>query len=93
MTPNDNSLLNQAPSVLNIGIDGFNDSISQHGGRVEHLFWRPPGNADPALAWDLARLMGDPELLRPTKRSPSASSNLGRCGKTSPCALTAFGPR
>jgi hypothetical protein len=48
--------------VLNIGIDGFNDSISQHGGRVDHLFWRPPGNADPALAWDLARLMGDPRI-------------------------------
>ncbi len=62
MTPNDNPLLNQAPSVLNIGIDGFNDSISQHGGRVDHLFWRPPGNADPALAWDLARLMGDPRI-------------------------------
>lgn len=62
MTPDHNSFLNQAPKVLNIGIDGFNHSISQHGGGVEHLLWRPPGNAEPALAWDLARLMGDPRI-------------------------------
>jgi hypothetical protein len=48
--------------VLNIGIDGFNESISQHGGQVEHLPWRPPGNADPLLAWNLARLMDDARI-------------------------------
>ena len=57
-----NTLLTQAPTVLNIGIDGFNDSISQHGGQVEHLPWRPPGNADPLLAWNLARLMDDARI-------------------------------
>ena len=62
MTLSTNTLLTQAPTVLNIGIDGFNDSISQHGGQVEHLPWRPPGNADPLLAWNLARLMGDARI-------------------------------
>lgn len=62
MTLSTNNLLTQAPSVLNIGIDGFNESISQHGGQVEHLPWRPPGNADPLLAWNLARLMDDARI-------------------------------
>jgi Protein of unknown function (DUF1116) len=57
-----NSLLKQAPAVLNLGIDGFNDSIAAHGGRVDNLLWQPPGNADPVLAWKLARLMGDPRI-------------------------------
>ena len=62
MTLSTNPLLSQAPSVLNIGIDGFNDSILHHGGQVEHLPWRPPGNADPVLAWNLARLMDDARI-------------------------------
>jgi hypothetical protein len=62
MTLSTNTLLTQAPTVLNIGIDGFNDSIRQHGGQVEHLPWRPPGNADPLLAWNLARLMDDARI-------------------------------
>ena len=62
MTLSTNPLLSQAPSVLNIGIDGFNDSIRHHGGQVEHLPWRPPGNADPVLAWNLARLMDDARI-------------------------------
>ena len=62
MTISTNTLLTQAPSVLNIGIDGFNESISQPGGKVEHLPWRPPGNADPLLAWNLARLMDDSRI-------------------------------
>ncbi len=62
MSLNTNPLLTQAPSVLNIGIDGFNDSIAAHGGSVDSLAWQPPGNADPALAWNLARLMGDARI-------------------------------
>ena len=62
MTLSTNTLLSQAPVVLNIGIDGFNESISQHGGQVAHLAWRPPGNADPLLAWKLARLMDDARI-------------------------------
>ena len=62
MSLNTNPLLTQAPSVLNIGIDGFNDSIAAHGGEAHSLPWQPPGNADPALAWSLARLLGDARI-------------------------------
>jgi Protein of unknown function (DUF1116) len=67
MTPNhnalqNNKLLTQAPAVLNIGIDGFNESITTHGGQLTNVQWQPPGNADPLLAWQLAQLMGDPRI-------------------------------
>lgn len=53
------ALLQGPPTVLSVGLTGFNDSIASHGGQVEQLDWRPPGNADPALAWALARLLAD----------------------------------
>jgi hypothetical protein len=53
------ALLQGPPTVLSVGLAGFNDSIASHGGQVEQLDWRPPGNADPALAWALARLLAD----------------------------------
>jgi hypothetical protein len=62
MSLSTNPLLKQAPAVLNVGIDGFNDSIAAHGGRVDSLPWQPPGDADPVLAWKLARLMGDERI-------------------------------
>jgi Protein of unknown function (DUF1116) len=62
MSLSTNPLLTQPPVVLNVGIDGFNDSIAAHGGRVHSLPWQPPGNADPVLAWKLARLMGDERI-------------------------------
>ncbi len=57
-----NTLLTQTPAVLNIGIDGFNDSITSNGGSLQALQWRPPGNADAGLAWQLAQLMGDERI-------------------------------
>ncbi len=57
-----NNLLTQAPAVLNIGIDGFNDSVTQNGGTLAAVEWQPPGNADPELAWQLAQLMGDERI-------------------------------
>ncbi len=62
MTLNANTLLNQAPAVLNIGLEGFNASITASGGSLANVHWRPPGNADPLLAWQLARLMGDARI-------------------------------
>ena len=53
------SLIDQTPSVINIGLDGFNASVAGHGGTATQLEWQPPGDADPDLAWQLARLMGD----------------------------------
>ena len=57
-----NTLLKQPPGVLNIGIDGFNSSVTANGGALANLAWQPPGNADPALAWHLAQLMDDPRI-------------------------------
>jgi hypothetical protein len=62
MNLSDNPLLQAAPAVLNVGIESFNASIGAHGGRVTQVDWRPPGDADPALAWSLARLMCDPRI-------------------------------
>ena len=57
-----NNLLTQAPSVINIGIDGFNQSVTSNGGALTNLQWQPPGNADPLVAWQLAQLMHDPRI-------------------------------
>ena len=57
-----NNLLTQIPAVLNIGIDGFNQSVVAHGGALKNLQWQPPGNADPVVAWQLAQLMQDPRI-------------------------------
>jgi Protein of unknown function (DUF1116) len=62
MTLTSNTLLSQAPAVLNLGIDGFNASVTANGGTLTNLQWQPPGNADPALAWQLAQLLGDPRI-------------------------------
>jgi Protein of unknown function (DUF1116) len=62
MTLHTNTLLTQAPAVLNIGIAGFNASIAAHGGNVTSLPWRPPGDADPQRAWQLAQLMDDARI-------------------------------
>ena len=70
MSLSTNPLLKQAPFVLNVGIDGFNDSITAHGGRVQSLRWQPPGDADPVLAW-LRRIIG--EVARETMDLATAS--------------------
>ncbi len=57
-----NNLLTQAPSVINIGIDGFNQSVTSNGGALTSLQWQPPGNSDPLVAWQLAQLMHDPRI-------------------------------
>lgn len=64
MSLNQNTLLTQTPAVLNIGIDGFNQSITTSGASLSNVAWRPPGNADPVLAWQLARLMGDERIAQ-----------------------------
>ena len=62
MNLHDNPLLTAPPSVLNVGIAGFNASITAAGGSVADIQWRPPGDADPAKAWALAQLMADPRI-------------------------------
>ncbi len=53
------SLLDSPLSVVNVGVDAFNHSVTAHGGSVAQVDWQPPGNADPVLAWKLAQLVGD----------------------------------
>ena len=64
MNLSNNTLLTQTPCVLNIGIDGFNASIVANAGHLGQLQWRPPGNADAQLAWQLAQLMGDERITQ-----------------------------
>jgi hypothetical protein len=53
------SLISQSPSILNAGLESFNASVAGNGGSAIQLDWQPPGDADPAIAWKLAQLMGD----------------------------------
>lgn len=46
--------------VINVGVDSFNRSVREAGGVAVQVDWRPAGNADPQLAWQLATLIGDP---------------------------------
>lgn len=62
MSLDDNTLLSRTPAVINVGIDTFNASITSAGATLAHLQWQPPGDADPARAWQLARLIGDPRI-------------------------------
>jgi hypothetical protein len=61
------SLLDQREiEVLNVGVDGFTRSVRDAAGRATQVDWRPPGDADPALAWALAQLApdgDDPECI------------------------------
>ena len=54
------SLLADAPlSVVNVGVEAFTRSVTENGGSVVQLDWRPVGDGDPRLAWSLAQLVGD----------------------------------
>ena len=54
------SRLLQSPlSVVNVGLESFNDSIrASDATQLVHAQWRPAGDGDPLLAWQLAQLMG-----------------------------------
>jgi hypothetical protein len=52
-------LLSAPMRVIDVGVDSFQQSIANHGGESLHLDWKPPGEGDPTLAWQLAQLMGD----------------------------------
>jgi hypothetical protein len=62
MTLDTNPLLTAAPAVLNVGIDTLNESLAAHGAVLAPIAWRPPGDADPQRAWQLARLLGDARI-------------------------------
>ncbi|GAB3625904.1 hypothetical protein PTE30175_01098 [Pandoraea terrae] len=54
-----NSLLNDKISVVNVGVEGFLHSVTDHGGAALHLDWRPAGDGDPALSWAVAGIAAD----------------------------------
>ena len=53
------SLFQQNLKVVNIGLQGFADTIASAGGQVTHLNWSPPAGANAELGWTLAGLIGD----------------------------------
>lgn len=61
------ALLDRAElSVVNVGLESFNRSVTEAGGQATQVTWQPPGDGDAALAWALALLAGDegdPECL------------------------------
>ncbi len=52
-------LLNDELSVLNIGVSEFAESVAGRGRPVVQIDWRPPGDGEPLLSWQLAQLLGD----------------------------------
>lgn len=49
-------LLQHAPAVINVGLEGFADELAAQGVDVVQLDWRPPAGGDPELADLLSRL-------------------------------------
>lgn len=45
--------------AVSLGISGLDAGLERNGASVLHLDWQPPGNGDPDLAWDLARVTHD----------------------------------
>jgi len=53
------ALIGRDLNVVNVGLEGFAANIGAAGGQVTHLAWAPPADADPALGWTLAQMIGD----------------------------------
>jgi len=52
-------LLDDELAVLNVGISTFAESVAGQGKSVVQIDWRPSGDGDATLAWQLANLFGD----------------------------------
>ena len=53
------ALLDAKLAAINIGLESFPRSVREAGGTAVHVHWQPPGDGEPALAWQLAMLAGD----------------------------------
>lgn len=51
-----NPLLRKKPKIVNVGLDGFADELSQQGVDVVRVAWTPPAGGDAKLAQLLAKL-------------------------------------
>lgn len=54
------SLLNRPLHVVNVGLERFAQPLEERGTPVTVFDWRPPAGNNPALAWQLARLLQHP---------------------------------
>lgn len=46
-------------TVINVGVEGFTQSVIDAGGKAVALQWQPPGDGEPLLAWTLAGITSD----------------------------------
>lgn len=53
-------LLESPPAVLNLGIAGFADGVTAHGGQALNLAWRPPADGNHDVGRQLARTVNHP---------------------------------
>jgi hypothetical protein len=56
------TLFQQELNVVNVGLQSFAENIAAAGGSATQLAWSPPAEADAALGWTLANLIGDPRI-------------------------------
>jgi hypothetical protein len=55
-------LFNKDLKVINVGVPSFADSISESGGDVQHIDWKPPAQADRETGLALAKLINHPDI-------------------------------
>lgn len=53
------NILEETPSVLNVGVEDFTRSVIAGSADALHVDWHPPGLGDPETAWALAQLTDD----------------------------------
>jgi hypothetical protein len=66
--PTASRLLAGPPRVISLGVATFAETLADLGVAVTHVAWRPPANADPALAALLGRLEAQRETIERANR-------------------------
>jgi Protein of unknown function (DUF1116) len=56
------ALFEEELQVVNVGLPAFADAIRAAGGSALQVDWQPPGQGDPAVARQLARLINEPRI-------------------------------
>jgi len=80
-------LLKDDLAVLNVGVEAFAESVLGQGKHVVQIDWRPPGDGDATLAWQVAQLLGD----RSDPESPGA--RIDRANEKATARMLAAQPR
>ena len=50
-------LLQSGPVVINLGLEGFAESVEDQGAPVVHMDWSPPAGGDPEMSSLLDQLL------------------------------------